>query len=383
MFDKSALEALNPDEALWFDNFYRTTITQLFFVETLADLEKEVAAGRTPEVVVGAIASKAPVQNGLPNVHHRALAIADLLGHRVRMDFFPVISGGKRVATKDQHGIVFDDMPEFEAFQRWQDEEFLEIERRSDVHWRQALSGLDLHSTYTTFHRPRGHGLSDFVRVKAEAERLLRRDGWRYQTLIATLNALDVPTKMRGAIVARWRAAGGPALPEFAPYAAHVMTVDLVFNLALGADLISRDRPSNKIDIAYLYYLPFCMIFVSSDKLHARAVPCFLTSQQMFISGADLKQDLAKVDARYSSLPADVLARGIYEFAAYPPHGDYLVTALWDRYLPKWRETARSARMTLFKGWTIVPRRFVLRMDLRESNVGTCEHTTTLVSGAF
>jgi len=216
-----------------------------------------------------------------------------------------------------------------------------------------------------------------------EAERLVRRDGWRYQTLIATLNALDVPTRMRGAIVARWRAAGGPALPEFAPYAAHVMTVDLVFNLALGADLISRDRPSNKIDIAYLYYLPFCMIFVSSDKLHARAVPCFLTSQQMFISGADLKQDLAKVDARYSSLPADVLARGIYEFAAYPPHGDYLVTALWDRYLPKWRETARSARMTLFKGWTIVPRRFVLRMDLRESNVGTCEHTTTLVSGAF
>jgi hypothetical protein len=346
MFDKSALEALNPDEALWFDNFYRTTITPLFFVETLADLEKEVAAGRTPEQVVGAIASKAPVQNGLPNVHHRALAIADLLGHRVRMDFFPVISGGKRVATKDQHGIVFDDMPEFEAFQRWQDGEFLEIERRSAVHWRQALSGLDLHSTYTTFHRPRGHGLSDFVRVKAEAERLLRRDGWRYQMLIATLNALDVPTKMRGAIVACWRAAGGPALPEFAPYAAHVMTVDLVFNLALGADLISRDRPSNKIDIAYLYYLPFCMIFVSSDKLHARAVPCFLTSQQMFISGADLKQDLAKVDAHYSSLPADVLARGIYEFAAYPPHGDYLVTALWDRYLPKWRETARRRQET-------------------------------------
>lgn len=96
IFDKSALEALNPDEAVWFDNFYRTTITPLFFVETLADLEKEVAAGWTPEQVVGAIASKAPVQNGLPNVHHRALAIGELLGQRVDMRFFPVIAGGRQ-----------------------------------------------------------------------------------------------------------------------------------------------------------------------------------------------------------------------------------------------------------------------------------------------
>jgi hypothetical protein len=346
MFDKSALEALNADEALWFDNFYRTTITPLFFVETLADLEKEVAAGRSPEQVVGAIASKVPVQNGLPNVHHRALAIADLLGHHVRMDFFPIISGGKRVATKDEHGIVFDDMPEFEAFQRWQDGEFLDVERRFAVHWRQALSGLDLHSTYTAFHRARGHGLSDFVRIKAEAERLLKRDGRRYQTLMATLKALNTPPEIRARILARWRAARGPALHEFAPYAAHVMTVDLVFNLAVGADLISRDRPSNKIDMAYLYYLPFSMIFVSSDKLHARAVPPFLASQQMFISGADLKQDLAAVDEHYSELPADVRARGIYEFAAYPPHGDYLVTALWDRYLPRWRENEGRKRET-------------------------------------
>jgi hypothetical protein len=330
IFDKSALEALNPDEALWFDNFYRTTITPLFFVETLADLEKEVAAGRTPEEVVGGIAAKVPVQNGLPNVHHRALAINELLGrHPVEMNFFPIIAGGRRVATGDQRGIVVDKMPEFEALERWQDEDFLEIERRFAVHWRQALSGLDLHSIYETFHRPRGKRLPDFVRVKTEAERLLRRDGWRYHTLIATLNALNVVPATRGEVLRRWRAAGGPALHEFAPYAAHVMTVDLFFNLALGADLISRDRPSNKIDIAYLYYLPFCMIFVSSDKLHARAVPAFLTSQQMFISGTDLKQDLAKVDAHYSLLPAEVRARGIYAFAAYPSHGDYLVTALW------------------------------------------------------
>ena len=56
IFDKSVLQALNPDEAMWLDNFYITNITPLFFVETLADLEKEVQAGRTPEQVVGNLA---------------------------------------------------------------------------------------------------------------------------------------------------------------------------------------------------------------------------------------------------------------------------------------------------------------------------------------
>lgn len=40
IFDKSALECLNVDEALWLDNFFLTNITPLFFVETLADLQK-------------------------------------------------------------------------------------------------------------------------------------------------------------------------------------------------------------------------------------------------------------------------------------------------------------------------------------------------------
>ena len=51
LFDKSTLQSLNPDESVWFDNFYRTVISPLFFVETLTDLSKEVEAGRTPEQV--------------------------------------------------------------------------------------------------------------------------------------------------------------------------------------------------------------------------------------------------------------------------------------------------------------------------------------------
>lgn len=40
IFDKSSLESLNLDEPAMMDNFYMSTITPLFFVECLADLEK-------------------------------------------------------------------------------------------------------------------------------------------------------------------------------------------------------------------------------------------------------------------------------------------------------------------------------------------------------
>ena len=58
IFDKSALQALNMDESVWFDVFFLANIVPVFYVETLADLEKEVAAGKTPEQVVGTIAAK-------------------------------------------------------------------------------------------------------------------------------------------------------------------------------------------------------------------------------------------------------------------------------------------------------------------------------------
>lgn len=60
IFDKSTLESLNLDEAVLLDSFFVTNITPLLFIETLADLEKEIQAGRTPEQVVGNLARKTP-----------------------------------------------------------------------------------------------------------------------------------------------------------------------------------------------------------------------------------------------------------------------------------------------------------------------------------
>jgi len=65
---------------VWLDNFFRTNITPLFFIEVLADLEKQVRAGRTPEEIVGNLAYKTPDVQASPNAHHGTLLSAELSG---------------------------------------------------------------------------------------------------------------------------------------------------------------------------------------------------------------------------------------------------------------------------------------------------------------
>ena len=60
IFDKSSLESLNLDEAVLLDNFYSSVITPIFFVECLADLEKNMRSKSTPEQLVGSLADRTP-----------------------------------------------------------------------------------------------------------------------------------------------------------------------------------------------------------------------------------------------------------------------------------------------------------------------------------
>ncbi len=171
MFDKSVLQSLSVDEAVWFDTFYFPCITPLFFVETLADLDKEVQKGRTPEEVVGNLAEKTPL-GGAINVHHRTLCVNELFGNGVELRHVPAVAGGRPVRTDDgRSAVVFEPPPESEALKRWERRDFLEVERRFARSWRDALSEIDLDASFrqgrdtiARIGRPR-----DLVNVKAAA----------------------------------------------------------------------------------------------------------------------------------------------------------------------------------------------------------------------
>lgn len=346
IFDKSFLQGLNQYESVWFDNFFRTIITPLFFVETLADLEKEVSTGKTPQQVVGQLAFKTPDINSIPNVHHFNLLVSNLLGYPVEMRRRPIISGGIPKVSEKGYSLYFKEFPEAEAFRRWQNEEFLETERDFAKTWRAALANPEFEGSIAMASNTvsAGKRFSDLTQIKSYVNSFLENTTIEYLYLLFEI--IDIPIKARSRILKRWHAEGKPKLSSFAPYAHFVFSIDLFFYIGAAHGHIAKERTSNKVDIAYLYYLPFSHMLISNDNLHKRTASLFMESDQMFLTGDEIKPDLMKLDDYYEKLPQEVKNEGIMRFATYPPHDiETKIAELWDKYLPAWRKHDQEERL--------------------------------------
>lgn len=91
LFDKSAIEMLNPQEveelSLCFDFLCTPTLTR----EIIADLKKDpTRSRRMPENVVRALASKLGAMHLVTPANFRKLATGNLLGNPVPMNGFTV-----------------------------------------------------------------------------------------------------------------------------------------------------------------------------------------------------------------------------------------------------------------------------------------------------
>lgn len=342
LFDKSFLQSLSVDESVWFDHFFSPTICPIFYVETLADLSKpKSSSGRSGEDEVRIIADKTPEMSGAPCTHHRVMCIGDLMGDHVPLTGQIPMTGGVPTRAPDgKQGIVFNASPESKAFSRWQHGDFQEIENQMAREWRRMLTNLDLPQTARNI-RDVGINAQTCKSVEQAVEmarRIVRSNSKPFEQVQLLQNFVDIHPQEVRTIFDRWRDAQHKPLIAHAPYAAHVLTVELFFQIALGANLISAERPSNRIDISYLFYLPFCNFFVSNDKLHRLCAPPFLRTNQQFVWGPDLKADLARLNTEFAKLPEAVRDTGIMKFASVPLGGDdNLICQLFNRHFPGWR----------------------------------------------
>ena len=349
LFDKSFLQSLNVDESVWFDRFFYSLICPIFYVETLADLKKPKLR-RTPEQEVGIIADKFPEMHCMPTVHHQNMAISDLLGNHVPLTGQIPRDPSRFVASDGHKGIIFEGSPEEEAFLRWQSREFYDLEREFASTWRANLESLDLKRIPDEFRKLgiSGRNCKSLQEAKSIADALVSGTDKTLEMLRFAFFVLDIPQEGRNLIMERWLASKFLPLSSFAPYAAHFLTVEVFFQISLEASRISSDRPSNRLDIAYLYYLPFCMVFVSSDRLHRQCAPLFLQKNPSFIWGTELKSALSTLDQYYSALPESETKKGVMYFAPYPPTEiESIVSQAWDRYLHGWREYAKQPPIEL------------------------------------
>ena len=250
LFDKSFLQSLSVDESLWFDHFFIVNVCPLFFVETLVDLDKSARQGRTAEQEVRIIAEKFP-DRGTPNAFHTRLLTNELLGHPVEMTGKILVPDGRSVRTGGKTSVVFNESPEADAFRRWRKGEFLEVERRYAQSWRALLSTLDLEDAAKKFRRIGvDAGLcKSYKEAKSLADRLVTGGDDASEGATLVLAFLNVPQQYHQQILGRWVDAQRPPLVDYAPYAAHVLTVEIFLHIVLAAGLIS-ERPSNYVDIA-------------------------------------------------------------------------------------------------------------------------------------
>jgi hypothetical protein len=241
------------------------------------------------------------------------------------------VSGGDRV------GVVFDEPLEAAAFRRWQNQEFYEVERRFAAVWRAALDASDLTQIAKVIASSGmvAQSCKTLTAAKQLADELIRAPDKAFDRLRFAVEFFGIGQQYHKQIIQSWEFSGKPPLHEYAPYAAFVLTIEVFFHIALAAHLISPDRPSNRTDIAYLFYLPFCTVFTSSDGLHRRTAPLFLRTDQDFVWGFDLRDDLGRLDTHYKAKLSEVdRERGLIGLIGAPPaDGGYLVTELWKRYL--------------------------------------------------
>ena len=144
LFDKSFVQMLSLDEAVIFDALFSSVIAPPFYSEVLADLAKEPKQGGPAEKAVAGLAEKTPIMHCYPAGFHTDLIFAELIGATIPLNG-QVPRGGAH-ASVDKDGkvvVVYGEAPETRAFNRWQRNRFIELERDFAAAWRRKLAGSE------------------------------------------------------------------------------------------------------------------------------------------------------------------------------------------------------------------------------------------------
>lgn len=344
LLDKSALQSLSYDEAFRLGDYLLVVVPPVLMAEIQADLTKADHARKSERAEArNQAADLARKLHGMLsrgfNLPHRLIVLQDLVGNHTVPDGRPLV-GGTDVVTEDgERGFWVDDQQE-KMLTAWSQSDFSPFDKVSAHEWRRAISEIDLTKTRQSLLRTLGD--RDLPRTPEQlVERAdvsladLRTQELLLRVLIDFARADPVT---RVAILQRWERAVDKRLAIFAPFATFCARVLLIFHFALLGNLIDAKR-TNRIDLEYLYYVPFAKAFASGDTVHAVLAPLVFDQGQTFIPRNALKEDAKYVLAETDRLLAEGAKRPIH----YPPArpGSPLL-GLWEKHMPPREEVERE-----------------------------------------
>ena len=332
IIDKSTFQMLSYNELLYVSNYYKHNITPVLTMEVLGDLKKEVKEGQPPAIDrVKDFARKLFPVYTIVNTHYKNLIVSDLLGNSPSLDGRPNVNIEKAVISETgAKGQVISITKEEESIYTWREGDFSTADHKLSEIWRSTTTQEDLLQKFksTLISSDGKPKFKDFNQLNEIVTKVIQSDDIQQSLLksIIEINGIDADSATK--IFSRWQIEGKPLLKDFAPYAYHCLKVDSLFIFGLTSDLIPI-RPTNRIDCEYLYYLPFCNVFTSNDKLHKNLVPLLLRADQKFIIGEHLKKDMTQIHTYFEE-------NGIEERRKYknepPIIEDSLTFQLWKEF---------------------------------------------------
>lgn len=326
--DKSTLQSFSYEDTLQLCHYYLVVYPPILYIEILGDLKKVQGDDERSRKIVAGISHKMQWPDSIHAPHYRFLLAANLMGHEVEMDGRPMLIGGSKITDDTgRTGVFFEEQPEREALRRWIAGEFTEAEHTLSAAWRLSTRAIDLRQWQRVGAMiPTVTSIAD---LKPAVEDSVGASARQFEGLRFLVTEAGLSPDQSTPIFDRWPRSGMPQLRDYAPYAYYCLTVFASFYVSLASRLIGT-RSTNRVDLEYLLYLPFCRAFSSNDDLHKILAPVFLNSKQDFIDGRRLKDDLSRIRIYLGSLSGPEREK----HSTYPPDWeDSITNQLWNKHM--------------------------------------------------
>lgn len=270
------------------------------------------------------------------NLDCRDLLVNSLLGEDVPMTGQILIGLDEEVLDPNGGKILFsDESPAEVALRRWRAGSFEEAEKIAATEWRKSTRGIDLEAMRRKLQEDMGYVIpvTSFETLAHVVNGYVTHAGRQREYLVRLLHGFSADDELKNSVLRRWDTGGFRILSRFAPYAFYCLKVQLAFDLGLYHGLITT-KATNYVDSEYLYYLPFTLVFATSDKQQAALAKLFLRPHQQFIDGGELKKDLARIAGYWNDLTDEQCKAHMREYGHYPPEIPNSITyQLWARYM--------------------------------------------------
>jgi hypothetical protein len=250
--DKSTMQMLSPSEADWMHTFFSNVIPSIYLMELLGNLKKDWGEGRDAKEFLASMASKTYGMHTYHNIDYRELITHELAGHHINMSRRPLVGGAQAVTdSRGKSGYFFDVAPESKDLMRWSEKRFTAAEEGLSEEWRNMLRQLDKTDSAKASRRKLIGKITSVSDAVNYADNLMERDTWR--SIKGIYDMFDIDRDLANICKIRWNVSGKPHIKKFLPYTAHILRVNLVYDISMTFELVP-DRETNIIDLQYLYF---------------------------------------------------------------------------------------------------------------------------------